>query len=48
MGKYYIQQYKSVLYELNNKKTELKDSADDNKASLDLFIGKAMIRYTKN
>jgi len=32
MGKYYIQQYKSVLYELNNKKTELKDSMDDNEA----------------
>lgn len=32
MGKYYIQQYKSVFYELNNKKTELKDSMDDNEA----------------
>lgn len=30
MGKYFIQQYKSVLYELNNKKTELKDISDDN------------------
>lgn len=29
---YLIQQYKSVFYELNNKKTELKDSADDNEA----------------
>lgn len=32
MGKYFIQQYKSVLYELNNKKTELKDISDDNEA----------------
>lgn len=32
MGYYFIQQYKSVLYDLNSKKTELKDSADDNEA----------------
>lgn len=32
MGNYFIQQYKLVLYELNNKNTKLKDSVNDNKA----------------
>lgn len=29
---YLTQQYKSVFYELNNKKKELKDSANDNES----------------